>query len=105
MEWSKTFNHRATNSVAQSDGITTITILVQVNFIDVCVSCSFSNGEHYSTDSKSAQTYFRSGVYPSAPPVVLGNEPAGKIAKLGPGVNPATYGFDVGTDVAVRQPR
>ncbi|KAJ9300645.1 hypothetical protein DTO271G3_1809 [Paecilomyces variotii] len=43
-------------------------------------------------------TYFRTGLYPSPKPEVLGREGAGTIVALGPGSNP--YGFKVGDRVA-----
>lgn len=43
-------------------------------------------------------TYFRTGLYPSPKPEVLGREGAGTIVALGPGANP--YGFKVGDRVA-----
>ncbi|KAH8705156.1 putative quinone oxidoreductase [Talaromyces proteolyticus] len=42
-------------------------------------------------------TYFRTGLYPSSKPEVLGREAAGTIVALGPGANP--YGFKVGDRV------
>ena len=43
-------------------------------------------------------TYFRSGLYPSPKPEVLGREATGTVAAVGPGPNP--YGFQVGDRVA-----
>ncbi|KAE8342266.1 hypothetical protein BDV24DRAFT_130618 [Aspergillus arachidicola] len=43
-------------------------------------------------------TYFRTGLYPSAKPEILGREGAGTVVALGPGPNP--YGFKVGDRVA-----
>ena len=43
-------------------------------------------------------TYFRTGLYPSAKPEILGREGAGTVVELGPGPNP--YNFKVGDRVA-----
>ncbi|KAF7596333.1 NADPH:quinone reductase [Aspergillus hancockii] len=43
-------------------------------------------------------TYFRTGLYPSSKPEVLGREGAGTVVALGPGPNP--YNFKVGDRVA-----
>lgn len=43
-------------------------------------------------------TYFRTGLYPSAKPEILGREGAGTVVALGSGPNP--YGFKVGDRVA-----
>ncbi|EAU37089.1 hypothetical protein ATEG_02127 [Aspergillus terreus NIH2624] len=43
-------------------------------------------------------TYFRTGLYPSQKPEVLGREAAGTVVALGPGPNP--YNFQVGDRVA-----
>jgi NADPH:quinone reductase-like Zn-dependent oxidoreductase len=47
-------------------------------------------------------TYQRGGIYTIPCPATLGNEVAGTVAKLGPGVDPKQAGFDVGDRVAVR---
>ncbi|KKK22988.1 hypothetical protein P175DRAFT_0429586 [Aspergillus ochraceoroseus IBT 24754] len=43
-------------------------------------------------------TYFRTGLYPSAKPEILGREAAGTVVAVGPGANP--YNFQVGDRVA-----
>lgn len=43
----------------------------------------------------------RAGVYKIATPATLGNEVAGMVEKLGPGVTPESAGFAVGDRVAV----
>lgn len=43
-------------------------------------------------------TYFRTGLYPSAKPEILGREAVGTVVALGPGANP--YNFQVGDRVA-----
>ncbi|KAJ0293749.1 hypothetical protein COL922a_014187, partial [Colletotrichum nupharicola] len=43
-------------------------------------------------------TYFRTGLYPSEKPEVLGREAVGTVVALGPGENP--YNFQVGDRVA-----
>ncbi|KAL3470922.1 hypothetical protein BJX99DRAFT_250840 [Aspergillus californicus] len=43
-------------------------------------------------------TYFRTGLYPSAKPEILGREAVGTVVALGPGANP--YNFQIGDRVA-----
>ncbi|GAA6035547.1 hypothetical protein JCM8097_000309 [Rhodosporidiobolus ruineniae] len=44
-------------------------------------------------------TYFRGGVYKPQLPYVLGNESAGTVVALGPGVDASSHGFNVGDTV------
>lgn len=84
-------------------------VIIKVEWagINLCVPAHSTRADH------SASTHVRSlelcrpdradqrgGVYKIATPVVLGNETAGTLVKLGANVKPAQYGFDVGDRVA-----